>query len=63
MKFKLYTAFAFVAIATGIVTLGRLLLGQDPQEVVPVNIIMASLCVTGMAILMYKERRKIERRN
>jgi len=63
MKFKLYTAFGFVAIATAIVSLIRLAEGQDPQEIIPVNIVMGSFCLVCMLLLRYKERRKIERRS
>jgi len=62
MKFKLYTAFAFVGIASAVVALIRIAEGQDPQEVIPVNIVMGSFCFGCMLLLMYKERRKIERR-
>jgi len=62
MNLKLYQGFGLVAIATAIVSLIRLAEGQDPQEVIPVNIVMGSFCVGCMLLLMYRERRKIERR-
>ena len=62
MNLKLYQGFGLVAIASALVALVRIGLGQDPQEVIPVNIVMGSFCVGCMLLLMYKERRKIERR-
>ena len=58
MKFKLYHGFAFVAMASAIVALGRLAIGQDPQQVIPTNVTIGSVCVVCMLILMYRERRK-----
>ena len=63
MSLKLYQGFALVAIASGIVALGRLVLGHDAQEVVPPNIVIGGVCVVMMVLLFYKERREIERRN
>jgi len=63
MSLKLYQGFALVGIASGIVTLGRLALGHDAQEVVPPNIVIGGVCVVMMVLLSYKEWRQIARRN
>lgn len=62
MNLKLYQGFALVAIASALVALVRIGLGQDPQEVIPVNVVAGGVCLICMLLLMYKERRKIERR-
>lgn len=62
MNFKLYQGFGLVAIATTVLSLIRLAEGQDPQKIIPVNIVMIIFCVGCMLLLMYRERRKIERR-
>ena len=63
MSFKLYYGFGLVAIASGIVALGRLALGQDYDEVIPPNIVIGGICVVMLILLSYRERRKIARRN
>jgi len=44
----------------GLIRLGE---GADPQKLIPVNIVMGSICLGCMLLLRYKERRKIERRS
>ncbi len=63
MNLKLYQGFGLVAIASALVALVRIGLGQDPQEVIPVNVVAGGVCLGCMLLLMYKERRKIERRS
>ena len=58
MKFKLYTAFAFVAIVSALVSLVRIALGHNIQDVLPLNMVIGSVCITCIIILVYKERRK-----
>ena len=60
---KLYSAFAIVAIVSAVIALIRIALGHDVQEVVTPNIIIGAICLAGMMIIHYTERRKIERRN
>lgn len=62
MKFELYTAFGFVAIASAIVALGRIAMGEDAVEVVRVNIVVGGICLGAMLLLFYRKRRQIERR-
>lgn len=63
MIFKLYTVFAFVAIASAVVALVRIALGQDVIEAVRPNIVIGSICLVMMMLLFYRDRRKIARRN
>ena len=63
MIFKLYTGFAFVAIASAIVSLVRIALGHDAIEAVRPNIVIGSVCLAMMMLLYYRERRQIERKN
>ena len=63
MIFKLYTGFAFVAIASAIVALVRIAMGEDAVEAVRPNIVIGSVCLAMMIMLYYRERRKIERKN
>lgn len=63
MKVKIYQVFAIIAIASAIFALVRLGFGEDPQEVIPLNIVFGGSCATMMIFLMYRERRKIARRN
>ena len=58
MNFKLYHGFAFVALASAIVALGRLAIGQNPQDVIPTNVTIGGVCVVMMLLLMYREKRK-----
>ena len=60
---KLYQGFALVAIASAIVALVRLGLGQDYNDVIPPNLVIGGVCVVMMVLLMYRERRQIARRN
>jgi len=62
MNLKLYQAFGFLAIGSGIVTLGRIAMGEDRKEVMDLNIVWGIICLIAMILLMYRERRKIERR-
>ena len=62
MNLKLYQGFGLVAIASGLIALVRIGLGQDRQEVIPVNLAAGAVCLVCMVLLMYRERRKIERR-
>jgi len=62
MNLKLYQGFGLVAIAIAVISLMRLAEGQDPQKVIPVNLAAGAFCLVCMLLLMYKERRKIERR-
>jgi len=57
--FKLYHGFAFVAIASGIVTLVRIALGEDAIEAARPNVVIGSVCFAVMGLLLYRERRKI----
>lgn len=63
MKFGLYLGFGFVAIASALVALVRLALGQDASEVIPPNVVIGSVCLVVMMLLYYRGRKKIERRN
>ena len=63
MSLKLYQGFALVAIASAIVALVRLGFGEDPQEVIPPNMVIGAVCLVIMGLLYYKERRQIARRN
>ena len=63
IKIKLYTGFAFVAIASAIVSLVRIALGHNIQEAVIPNIVIGGICLACMMILNYTDRRQIERRN
>ena len=63
MIFKLYTGFAFVAIASAVVALVRIALGEDAIEASRPNIVIGSVCLVMMMSLYYRERRKIARRN
>lgn len=63
MSLKLYRGFALVAIASAVVALGRLALGQDYNDVIPPNMGIGAFCLVMMVLLFYKERRKIARRN
>lgn len=57
MNLKLYTGFGFVAMASAIVALIRIVLGQDPQEVVPANLVISGVCLVFMGGLFYRDRR------
>jgi len=63
MNLKLYQGFGLVAIASALVALVRIGLGQDRQEVLPVNLAAGAFCLVMMILLSYRERRKIERRS
>jgi len=63
MKIKLYQGFAFVAIASAIFAFVRLGFGEDPDKVIPLNIVVGGVCFVMMMIFIYKERRQIARRN
>ena len=63
MNLKLYQGFGLVAITSALVALVRIGLGQDPQKVIPVNLAAGAFCLVCMVLLMYRERRKIERRS
>ena len=63
MNLKLYQGFGLVAIASAVISLVRLAKGEDPQEIIPVNLAAGAFCLVCMVLLMYRERRKIERRS
>ncbi len=63
MKIKLYSAFALIAIASGVIALVRIALGHDVDDAVIPNITIGGICLAGMILLSSRKRRKIERRN
>ena len=63
MTIKLYSVFAMIAIISGIVALVRIALDHDVEDAVKPNIVIAGICLAGMMIISYRNRRKIERRN
>ncbi len=63
IKTRLYAIFAVVAILSAVITLLRIATGADDHEAVVPNIIIGSICLGGMIVLSFKERRKIARRN
>jgi len=63
MNLKLSQGFGLVAIASAVVSLIRIAEGGDPQKVIPVNLAAGVFCLVCMVLLMYRERRKIERRS
>lgn len=63
MKIKLYAVFAFVAIGSAIFSLVRIAIGHDAVEAVQPNLVIGSICVVCMYLILYKERKKIEKRN
>ena len=62
MSDKLFSAFALVAIASGVISLIRIALGHDVVEVVIPNMAIGAVCLCCMMVVYYKKRRKIERR-
>lgn len=60
---KLYSGFTFVAIISAVIALVRIALGHDAQTAVMPNIVIGGICIAGMMILSYKDRRQVERRN
>ena len=63
MKNKLYASFVLVAIVSAVIALIRIALGHDAADAATPNIIIGSMCLAGMMIISYKERRQIARRN
>jgi len=54
MKIKLYQVFAFIVIVSSIVALGRLALGQDYNDVIPLNLTITGICLVMMVLLFYR---------
>jgi len=63
MKIKLYQGFAIIALVSAIFTLVGLGFGEDPKEVIPLNLAVGGVCLVMMVLLFYRERRKVARRN
>jgi len=63
IKIRLYAIFAVVAILSAVITLLRIATGADAHEAAVPNIIIGSICLGGMIVLSFKERREIARRN
>ena len=55
---KLYSVFVVVAITSSVIALIRIAWGHDAHEVVTPNIIIGAICLAGMMIIHYTERRK-----
>lgn len=55
---KLHLAFAIVGITSSVIALIRIALGHDVQEVVTPNMIIGAICLAGMMIIHYTERKK-----
>ena len=63
IKIRLYAIFAVVAILSAVIALLKIATGADAHEATVPNIIIGSICLGGMIVLSFKERRKIARRN
>lgn len=57
MNLKLYQGFGLVGIASALVTLVKIGLGDDPQEVIPTNITIGGVCFGMMMLLLWRHKR------